>query len=56
MLTDYCFEIAKKWGLKKIVAQTTSDNKRMISVFEKRGFAVEVDPRSSLVEVVKSLE
>ncbi|MGV8017195.1 MAG: GNAT family N-acetyltransferase [Ignavibacteria bacterium] len=56
MLTDYCFEIAKKWGLKKIVAQTTSDNKRMISVFEKRGFSVEVDPRSSLVEVVKSLE
>ncbi len=56
MLTDYCFEIAKKWGLKKIVAQTTSDNKRMISVFEKRGFSVEIDPRSSLVEVVKSLE
>jgi len=55
ILTDYCFEIAKKWGQKKIVAQTTADNKRMISVFEKRGFAVDIDPRSSLVEVSKPL-
>ncbi len=56
MLTDYCFEIAKKWGQKKIVAQTTADNIRMITVFEKRGFTVDIDPRSSLVEVTKSLE
>jgi acetyltransferase len=56
ILTDYCFEIAKKWGLKKIVAQTTTDNKRMIAVFEKRGFSVEFDPRSSLVEVIKPLD
>jgi acetyltransferase len=56
ILTDYCFEIARKWGLKTITAQTTADNKRMISVFEKRGFSVEVDPLSSLVEVSKLLE
>jgi acetyltransferase len=55
ILTDYCFEIAKKWGQKKIVAQTTADNKRMISVFEKRGFTIDIDPRSSLVEVSKPL-
>ncbi len=55
LLTDYCFEIAKKWGLKRIVAQTTADNKRMIAVFEKRGFEIDVDPRSSLVEVTKPL-
>ncbi len=56
LLTDYCFEIAKKWGLKKIVAQTTADNKRMIAVFEKRGFEIEMDPRTSLVEVSKPLD
>lgn len=56
LLTDYCFEIAKKWGLKRIVAQTTSDNKRMIAVFEKRGFNIDFDPRSSLVEVSKPLD
>jgi acetyltransferase len=56
LLTDYCFEIAKKWGLKKIVAQTTADNKRMIAVFEKRGFEIEMDPMTSLVEVSKPLD
>lgn len=55
ILTDYCFEIAKHWGLKKIVAQTTSDNQRMIAVFQKRGFEIEVDPSSSMVDVVKPL-
>ena len=55
LLTDYCFEIAKKWGLKKIVAQTTADNKRMIAVFEKRGFEIEMDTATSLVEVSKPL-
>ena len=55
ILTDYCLEIAKQWGLKKIVAQTTTDNQRMISVFRKRGFEITVDPSSSLVEVIKNL-
>lgn len=56
ILTDYCFEIAKHWGLKKIVAQTTSDNQRMIAVFQKRGFEIEIDPSSSMVDVVKPLD
>jgi acetyltransferase len=55
ILTDYCFEIAKHWGLKMIVAQTTSDNQRMIALFQKRGFEIEVDPSSSMVDVVKPL-
>jgi acetyltransferase len=40
ILTDYCIEIAKGWKLKRIVAQTTTSNRPMISVFEKRGFEV----------------
>ncbi len=55
IITDFCFEIAKKWGLKEIVAQTTSDNVRMISVFKKRGFKINYDFSSSLVEVSKPL-
>lgn len=55
IITDFCFEIAKKWGLKEIVAQTTSDNVRMISVFKKRGFKISYDLSSSLVEVSKPL-
>jgi acetyltransferase len=55
ILTDYCLNIAEHWGLKRIVAQTTTDNKRMISVFQKRGFKIDLDPSSSLVEVEKEL-
>ena len=55
LLTDYCIHIAQDWGLKRIVAQTTSDNPRMIAVFQKRGFNIHFDPRTSLVEVAKDL-
>ncbi|MCX6284071.1 MAG: GNAT family N-acetyltransferase, partial [Bacteroidetes bacterium] len=55
IITDFCIEIAKKWNLKKIVAQTTTDNKRMISVFRKRGFSVHADTSDSTVEVEKEI-
>ena len=55
ILTDYCIEIARDWGLKRFLAQTTTDNPRMIAVFRKRGFDIEIDPATSLVEVSKAL-
>ena len=55
VLTDYCMDIARRWGLKNIVAQTTADNRRMISVFKKRGFDVLPDNSSELVEVIKAI-
>jgi acetyltransferase len=55
LLTDYCIEIARDWGLKTIFAQTTSDNPRMIAVFRKREFDIRIDPRTSLVEVSRDL-
>jgi len=54
ILTDYCMEIARTWNLKRIVAQTTTDNRPMISVFEKRGFAIKYGTDST-VEVVKEI-
>ena len=54
MLTDYCMEIAKKWKLKKLVAQTSTDNHRMIKMFEKRGFKIEKQDDST-VDVSKEL-
>jgi len=53
LLTDYCLEIANHWGLKNIVAQTTTDNHRMLSVFKKRGFELIPDPDCDVVDVVK---
>ncbi|MDZ7263661.1 MAG: bifunctional acetate--CoA ligase family protein/GNAT family N-acetyltransferase [candidate division KSB1 bacterium] len=55
LLTDYCIEIAQHMGVKKIFAQTTTDNPRMIAVFRKRNFDIQIDPSSSLVEVAKTL-
>jgi acetyltransferase len=55
LLTDYCLEIARSWNLKQFIAQTTTDNKRMISVFRKRGFEVRINSKDSTVDVVKEL-
>ncbi|MFA6316713.1 MAG: GNAT family N-acetyltransferase [Elusimicrobiota bacterium] len=55
ILTDHCVAIAKGWGLKKIVAFTTTDNPRMVTVFEKRRFEVRKDGSSTTVEVSKDL-
>lgn len=55
LLTDYCTEIARAWGVKKIIAYTTTDNPRMIAVFQKRNFEIRHDPVSSLVEIQKNL-
>jgi acetyltransferase len=39
-LTDFCLDIAQKWNLHEIYAQTTTDNASMINVFKKRGFDI----------------
>ncbi|MEE4215716.1 MAG: bifunctional acetate--CoA ligase family protein/GNAT family N-acetyltransferase [Bacteroidales bacterium] len=54
-LTDYCLEISKKWGLKKVVAQTNSDNHRIISMFKKRNFSIEHDKETSTIYLEKEI-
>ena len=55
MITDHCLEISGKWNLKRIVAQTTTENRPMISVFEKRGFTITYNEKDSTVDVVKEI-
>ncbi len=55
LLTDYCLEIAGQWGLKKVVAVTTTDNHRMLSVLRKRGFKLVPEDNGSEVLVEKDL-
>jgi acetyltransferase len=40
ILTSYCIDIAKQIGIKRVSAETTKDNKPMVSVFKKLGFKV----------------
>jgi acetyltransferase len=53
IITDFCMEVVEGGSLKKIVAQTTADNKRMIAVFQKRGFEVKINTQDSTVDVIK---
>ena len=41
LLTDYCLEIARSWGVEVVTAETTPDNVRMIAIFQHRGFAID---------------
>lgn len=57
VLTDYCLEIAEKWDVKQIVAETTTDNHRMINVLEKRGFDIKTGQiKGSLVEASRRIK
>ncbi len=38
LLTDYCMEIAQKWGVHRVWAETTTHNRRMISIFKRHNF------------------
>ena len=55
LLTDYCLEIAKDWGAKRVVAVTTPDNVRMLEVFKKRDFEMKTNLDEKIVEVTKKL-
>ncbi|HEX7501971.1 MAG TPA: bifunctional acetate--CoA ligase family protein/GNAT family N-acetyltransferase [Acidobacteriota bacterium] len=55
VLTERCLEIAGRWGLKRVVAQTGSDNERMLSLFQRLGFATSPSADGSVIEAVKEL-
>jgi acetyltransferase len=40
-LTDFTLDVAGRWGLDTVFAETTPDNGRMIAVMERHGFAIE---------------
>lgn len=48
LLTEYCLEIARNSKIKRVAAETTRDNKPMVSVFKKLGFTVNYDPDGSV--------
>ena len=48
-LTDYCMEVARRWGVKSVVSETTKDNERMLATFRKRGVAITEDLGEELV-------
>jgi len=55
MLTDYSLEVAKKWGVKSIVAETFKSNARALAMFRNRGFAMDDEKEEDVVLVRKEL-
>lgn len=38
LLTDYCLDICRQWGVRKVIAETAAENHRMVAMFQRRGF------------------
>ncbi|MBN1910505.1 MAG: bifunctional acetate--CoA ligase family protein/GNAT family N-acetyltransferase [Pirellulales bacterium] len=56
LLTDYCLEVAKRWGVKKVVAETGKDNHRMLGTFRARGFELDDHSEEDVVLVTKTID
>ena len=54
ILTNYCVDIAKARGVRRLVAETTRDNKPMISVFRKLNFKIRFN-EDTTVTVTKDI-
>jgi acetyltransferase len=55
VFTDTCLEIARTWGVKQVLAETSTDNVRMQRVFEKRAFDMTTDRLGDTVLAVRDL-
>jgi acetyltransferase len=55
VLTDYCAEVAKRWGVKRVVAETSKDNVRMVTTFQNRGFTINDEQEEDVVLVRKDV-
>jgi acetyltransferase len=55
LVTDYCEEVARRWGVKRVVAETSKDNARMIATFRNRGFDLNEGQEEDVVIVSKDL-
>lgn len=53
ILTDVCTKIARARGIKRIVAETTTTNERMLKVFRSRGFEISKPLADGTVKVCK---
>ncbi len=56
MLTDYCMEIANKWGVKRVVAVMAKNNTKMMKTFRNRGFEIDSEHEEDVVLVSKAVK
>ncbi len=49
LLTDRCLEIARSWGVRHVWGETEAENRRMLAVFRRHGFALRSQPHEGVV-------
>ena len=54
-MTDYCLEVARTWGVQRIVAEISKDNARMLATFRNRGFTLRHDQEDDVVLATRSI-
>jgi len=55
MLSEYCLVVAKQWGVKRVVAETSKQNVRMLATFRKLGYEFNEEQEEDVVLVTKEL-
>jgi acetyltransferase len=55
-LTEYCLEVAKGWGVKRVVAETSKQNSRMLATFRGLGFELDDQQAEDVVMVHKDVQ
>ena len=56
MLTDYCLEIARDWQIRRVTAETSPENARMLAIFRDRGFEFDRSVAPDVVVTRKRLD
>lgn len=55
LLTDECLSICRSWGIHRVVAEVAPENRRMLRMFEQRGFCFDRSVAADVVRVSKDL-
>jgi acetyltransferase len=55
LLLDFCLEVAARWGISEVIAETDPENMRMLAMFRKRGFSSVMRREEEVVFLRKSL-
>src|SRR5690606_9505730 len=56
MLTGYCLEICQSWKIRQVLAEVTSSNNRMLSIFKNHGFELDGSGAPGIVLATKKIE
>lgn len=55
MLTDECLTISRSWGIHRVVAEVAPENRRMLKMFEQRGFRFDRTVAADMIRVSKDV-